>query len=197
VTVTIRALDTNSGDAVDPDLALMRRITARDASAIGELYDRHKRLLYGLILRILGQRGDAEEVLQEVFVAVWNRSAQFDPALGAPLAWLVRVARNRALDRLRANAVRLKAIESAAIEPEPIASPETHAVTSEQQRAVARALATLPDDQRTLIEQAYFLGLTQSELAARHQLPLGTVKTRIRTGMLALKQSLAPLDIAR
>jgi RNA polymerase sigma-70 factor (ECF subfamily) len=197
VTLTFRAPDGASSEAMDPDVALMRRITARDASAVGELYDRHHRLLFGLILRILGQRGDAEEVLQEVFVSVWNRSAQFDPALGAPLAWLVRMARNRALDRLRANAVRVKAVASAATEPEPAASPEARAATSEQQRVVARALASLPDDQRTLIEQAYFLGLTQSELAARHQLPLGTVKTRIRTGMLALRQSLAPLDIAR
>jgi RNA polymerase sigma-70 factor (ECF subfamily) len=124
VTLTFRAPETGSGEAVDPDVLLMRRIAARDASAIGELYDRHKRLLFGLILRILGQRGDAEEVLQEVFVSVWNRGAQFDPALGAPLAWLVRVARNRALDRLRANAVRVKAVESATTEPEPVESPE-------------------------------------------------------------------------
>jgi len=148
-----------------------------------------------LILRVLGQRGDAEEVLQEVFLTVWNRSEQYDTALGTPVAWLVRIARNRAVDRLRANAVRLKAVETARSEPPAIETPEVRAITSEQHRVVTRALAQLPDDQRILIEQAYFLGLTQSELAARHDLPLGTVKTRIRTGMLTLRQLLAPLDI--
>jgi RNA polymerase sigma-70 factor (ECF subfamily) len=115
--------------------------------------------------------------------------------LGAPVAWLVRIARNRALDRLRANVVRLKTAESAAGEPMEAESPERRAALNEQQRAVARALDGLPSEQRELIEQAYFLGLTQSELAERHKLPLGTVKTRIRTGMLALRQHLSPLQM--
>lgn len=169
----------------------MERMVARDAGAVGELYDRHSRLLFGLILRVLGHRSDAEEVLQEVFIAVWNRSATYNVALGSPVAWLVRCARNRAVDRLRANAVRLRTAEAAAAEPVPAATPETDAASSEQRRQVAQALGTLPADQRDLIEQAYFLGLTQSELAARHKLPLGTVKTRIRTGMLTLRQSLS------
>lgn len=173
------------------DSSLMRRLAARDQAAVGELYDRHNRLLFGLILRILGNRGDAEEVLQEVFIAVWNRADTYNAALGAPLAWLVRIARNRAVDRLRANAVRVRTIEAAAPDPEPIDTPELRAVRSEQQGRVVRALDGLPGDQRSLIEQAYFLGLTQTELAERHQLPLGTVKTRIRTGMLALRQCLA------
>jgi RNA polymerase sigma-70 factor (ECF subfamily) len=198
VTLPFRQKSDHSGDTPDHDVRLMRRIAARDASAIGELYDRHSRLLYGLILRILEQRGDAEEVLQDVFMSVWNRSTQYDESLGAPIAWLVRIARNRAVDRLRANAVRVKAVETVANDaPAMPSSPESHAASNEQQRVVARALADLPADQRLLIEQAYFLGLTQSELAARHNLPLGTVKTRIRSGMLTLRQALAPLDIAQ
>ena len=102
----------------------------------------------------------------------------------------MRIARNRAIDRLRANSVRLRAVESAP-EPPPSENPESQASASEQQRAVARALESLPADQRVLIEQAYFLGLTQSELAERFKLPLGTVKTRIRTGMLALRELLS------
>jgi RNA polymerase sigma-70 factor, ECF subfamily len=176
-------------------MVLLERMAARDATAVGELYDRHSRLLYGLILRVLGQRGDAEEVLQEVFLTVWNRSHQYDPALGTPIAWLVRIARNRAVDRLRANSVRAKAVETATSEPPSVETPEARAMTSEQHRVVSRALNQLPQDQRVLIEEAYFLGLTQSELAGRHDLPLGTVKTRIRTGMLTLRQLLAPLDI--
>ena len=176
------------------DITLLDRIVGRDEGAVGELYDRHSRLLFGLILRILHDRSEAEEVLQEVFVLVWTRAETYNVALGSPAAWLVRIARNRAIDRLRANNVRLRAVEAA---PEPVAqdSPESRAAQSEQQRAVAHALETLPPDQRVLIEQAYFLGLTQSELAERFKLPLGTVKTRIRTGMIALRQQLSQVFI--
>ncbi len=174
------------------DIALLDRIVERDESAVGELYDRHSRLLYGLILRILRDRGEAEEVLQEVFVLVWTRAETYNVALGSPAAWLVRIARNRAIDRLRANIVRLRAVESAPT-PVPLNSPEMTAALSEQQRAVARALDELPGDQRVLIEQAYFQGLTQSELAERFKLPLGTVKTRIRNGMIALRQQLSQM----
>jgi RNA polymerase sigma-70 factor (ECF subfamily) len=176
------------------DIALIERIVARDEQAVADLYDRHCRLLFGLILRIIRDRSEAEEILQEVFVQVWTRSETYNVSLGPPAAWLVRIARNRAIDRLRANSVRLRAVESA---PEPPAaeSPEARASLTEQQRAVARALDSLPPDQRLLIEQAYFLGLTQSELAERFKLPLGTVKTRIRTGMLALREQLSQVAI--
>jgi RNA polymerase sigma-70 factor (ECF subfamily) len=176
------------------DIRLIEQIIARDERAVADLYDRHSRLLFGLILRILRDRSEAEEVLQEVFVLVWTRAETYNVALGTPAAWLVRIARNRAIDRLRANNVRLRAVESA---PEPAAAenPESRASLSEQQRTVARALDTLPPEQRELIEQAYFLGLTQSELAERFKLPLGTVKTRIRSGMLALRQQLAEIFI--
>jgi RNA polymerase sigma-70 factor (ECF subfamily) len=175
---------------VREDISLIERIVARDERAVADLYDRHNRLLFGLILRILRDRSEAEEVLQEVFVQIWNKAETYNVALGSPAAWLVRVARNRAIDRLRANTVRLRAVESAP-EPAAVESPETKAAATEQQRAIGRALETLPSEQRVLIEQAYFLGLTQSELAERFKLPLGTVKTRIRTGMMALRQQLA------
>src|SRR5205807_3473696 len=151
---------------VRADIALIERIVAREADAVGELYDRHNRLLFGLILRILRDRSEAEEVLQEVFVLVWTRAETYNVALGSPAAWLVRIARNRAIDRLRANAVRLRAVEATTV-PDPVQTPESSASVSEQQRAVARALETLPAEQRLLIEQAYFLGLTQSELAEK------------------------------
>jgi RNA polymerase sigma-70 factor (ECF subfamily) len=181
-----------STDDTRADIALLDRIVARDERAVADLYDTHSRLLYGLILRIVRDRSEAEEVLQEVFVQVWTRAETYNAGLGSPAAWLVRIARNRAIDRLRANNVRLRAVESAPL-PETAASPETQAAVSEQQRAVARALDALPTDQRMLIEQAYFLGLTQSELADRFSLPLGTVKTRIRAGMIALRQQLSQM----
>jgi RNA polymerase sigma-70 factor (ECF subfamily) len=183
----------NQEDAAG-DIALIERIVARDQQAVGDLYDRHCRLLFGLILRIIRDPGEAEEILQEVFVLVWTRAETYNVSLGPPAAWLVRIARNRAIDRLRANAVRLRAVESAP-EPEPAASPESSASVSERQRAVARALESLPADQRVLIEQAYFFGLTQSELAERFKLPLGTVKTRIRSGMFALRERLSQVFI--
>jgi RNA polymerase sigma-70 factor (ECF subfamily) len=181
-------------DDTRTDISLLDRIVARDEQAVAELYDRHHRLLFGLILRILRDRSDAEEVLQEVFVLVWTRAETYNVALGSPAAWLVRIARNRGIDRLRANNVRVRAVELAP-QPAPADSPETRAALSEQQRAVAGALESLPPDQRLLIEQAYFLGLTQSELAERFKLPLGTVKTRIRTGMMLLREKLSEVFI--
>ena len=171
------------------DIALLARIVARDGTAVGELYDRHSRLLYGLIVKIIKDRGEAEEMLQEVFVQVWTRADTYNVQLGTPIAWLVRIARNRAIDRLRANAVRARTVEATPLPP-PVETPETRAAMSEQERAVARALEALPDDQRQLIEFAYFSGLTQSELATRFGLPLGTVKTRVRTGMMTLRRDL-------
>lgn len=179
----------HNGDA-RTDIGILDRIVARDERAVADLYDRHNRLLYGLILRIVRDRGEAEEVLQEVFVLVWTRAETYNVSLGSPAAWLVRIARNRAIDRLRSNAVRLRAVDAA---PPPVAAdnPESRAAESERERTVNRALDRLPAEQRVLIEQAYFLGLTQSELAERFQLPLGTVKTRIRTGMMALREQLS------
>jgi RNA polymerase sigma-70 factor, ECF subfamily len=178
------------------DVALLSRIVRRDERALSELYDRHHRLLFGLILRILRDRSESEEVLQEAFMQVWTRAETYNVALGSPAGWLVRIARNRAIDRLRANAVRLRAVEDAPPSPAADASsPETRATQSEQQRAVACALDALPPEQRVLIEQAYFLGLTQSELAERFKLPLGTVKTRIRTAMLTLREQLGRMVI--
>jgi RNA polymerase sigma-70 factor (ECF subfamily) len=181
-----------SSDETRTDITLLDRIIARDERAVAELYDAHSRLLYGLVMRILRDRSEAEEVLQEVFVQVWTRAETYNVALGSPAAWLVRIARNRAIDRLRANAVRLRAVELAPV-ADAVETPEARAAVTEQQRAVARALDTLPPDQRVLIEQAYFMGLTQSELAERFKLPLGTVKTRIRTGMIALRRHLSQL----
>jgi RNA polymerase sigma-70 factor (ECF subfamily) len=168
------------------DLALIARIVSRDQSALGELYDRHSRLLFGLILRIVRERGDAEEVLQEVFVQAWSRADSYNAALGSPVGWLIGIARNRAVDRLRSNTVRLRA-EGQAMPAPAVETPEAQTSLNELQREIRGALASLPDDQRELIEQAYFEGLTQSELAKRFRLPLGTVKTRVRSGLQGLR----------
>jgi RNA polymerase sigma-70 factor, ECF subfamily len=174
------------------DLLLIERIATKDAAAIAALYDRHCRLLYSLVFRILRDASEAEEVLQEVFLIAWTRVETYDRDLGSPVAWLVRIARNRAIDRLRSLRARIRALDEApaAASADVVATPETEVLRSEQRRAVGRALEALPPDQRVLIETAYFLGLSQSELATRFELPLGTVKTRIRAGLKLLREAL-------
>jgi len=182
----------------DVDLRLLHRIATRDEAALAELYDRHSRLAYSVIMRILGSPSDAEDVLQETFVRVWLRADTYDAGLGSPAAWLARIARNRAIDRLRARRIR----ENVAVEPavkaraaaagggwEPVTheTPETVLDGFTTAGAVRTALATLTPAQRSLIEAAFFEGYTHSELATRFGVPLGTVKTRIRTGLAAIR----------
>ena len=180
------------------DLSLMQRIAARDAAALAELYDRHSRLLFGLILRIVRDRGEAEDILQEAFIRVWRRAEIYDGRTGGPLPWIVGVARNCAIDRLRARRVRavvdapaidLPGVEAAA-PTTGIQTPEAAVLEAERRQRLTDALGGLPGEQRQLIEAAFFEGYTHSELAQRYGLPLGTVKTRIRAGMLAMRKRL-------
>ena len=181
-------------DQPEIDTALLARVGARDELAIGELYDRHSRLLFSLLMRILRDQGHAEDVLQEVFLGVWTHSHTYNPAVGPPVAWLVGMARNRAIDRLRSAGARLRASQAAPVDCQRPPSPEERASVGEQWRTASRALAALPPEQRVLVEDAYFLGLSHAELSARHGLPLGTVKWRLRTGMQTLRQSLASVQ---
>jgi RNA polymerase sigma-70 factor, ECF subfamily len=181
----------------DLDIALIARVAGRDASALAELYDRHHRLLFSLIVRVLRDRGESEDVLQEAFVRAWDRAGTYDATLGTPLAWLVRIARNRAIDRLRSRQVRANVAESLDAPATPDATsegnPEGVATTAEQRRAIVAALDALPVEQRQLVESAFFEGYSQSELAEKFNLPLGTVKTRVRTAMQRLRAALASL----
>jgi RNA polymerase sigma-70 factor (ECF subfamily) len=190
---------TSMTHASDPsDLGLLQRIAARDTAALAELYDRHSRLVFGLVLRIIGDRGEAEEILQEAFVRVWTRADRYEAQMGGPLPWIVRVARNCAIDRLRARRVRAAvhtpAVDGAAVEAARpatgIQDPEAAVLDAERKQTLTVALAGLPAAQRQLIEAAFFEGYTHSELAQHFRLPLGTVKTRIRAGLLAMRQSL-------
>jgi RNA polymerase sigma-70 factor, ECF subfamily len=179
------------------DIGLLQRIATRDEAALAEFYDRHSRLAYTVIMRILGSSSDADEVLQETFVRVWSRADTYDALLGSPATWLTRIARNRAIDRLRARRVRGDvAIEPAAHaadnaprlgEPVTPDTPETLLESRTTAGAVRTALATLTPAQRALIEAAFFEGYTHTELATRFGVPLGTVKTRIRTGLATMR----------
>jgi RNA polymerase sigma-70 factor (ECF subfamily) len=189
-----------TSDRAQTDLALLVRISRRDPSAVGELYDAHSRLLFSLILRIVRDEGEAEDVLQEVLLRIWEKADTYDPVLGTPTAWLVRIARNRAIDRVRTRLSQPVAVPSEEVPPLVVVdegldlSPERAALQGERHQAIAAALRQIPGEQRVLIEQAFFQGYTQSELAARFNLPLGTVKTRIRTGMLAMRKHLLHLS---
>ena len=179
------------------DRDLLRRIAERDASALADLYDRHAQLLFALIVRILRNRSEAEDALQDVFLRVWQRAETYDPAFGSPVAWLVRIARNRAIDRLR---LRRSHPDQ---EPQPLTSepaepafraPDETAIVGQLRSAIDGALSALSPDDRTLIEAAFFEGYTQSELAAKFGLPLGTVKTRLRRGMQQMREQLQHLE---
>src|ERR1041384_6430463 len=174
------------------DVELLRAIKRGDEGAIAALYDRYRLILFGLILRILHSQPEAEDVLQEVFLQVWRRASDFDEGRGRPFTWLVTLARSRGIDRLRTLASRERVAEAGAREvTEEISDAATDAFKSEQRGLVSNALAKLPDEQKRPIMLAYFDGLTQSEIATNLGAPLGTVKTRMRTGMIRLRELLA------
>jgi RNA polymerase sigma-70 factor (ECF subfamily) len=178
------------------DLDLLTSIQERaDASALGALYDRYGRKVYALAYGILRCKPDAEDVLQEVFERVWKKSHTYQSTLGAVKHWLLRIAHNRSINRLKARTLR----EGPSIDTADLASgglPESVAYAIETDtnfdigEYVQSALAYLPEEQRRLIELAFFKGLSHSEIAEAERLPLGTVKTRIRSGILRLRTEL-------
>jgi RNA polymerase sigma-70 factor (ECF subfamily) len=174
------------------DVELLQAIARRDELALGLLFDRYRLILFGLLVRILNSRAEAEDILQEVFLQVWRRAADFDERRGRPFTWLVTLARSRAIDRLRMLASRERVAVAAARDlSDETSDAAQDAFRSEQREIVAGALAELPDEQRRALMLAYFEGLTQSEIATRLGTPLGTVKTRMRSGMIKLRELLS------
>jgi len=179
----------------DQDAALVRATAGGDERAYASLYDRYSPILFGLLLRILHSRAEAEDVLQEVFLQVWQQARSFDPARGRAFTWLVTLARSRAIDRLRAVDSRERAARRSAEDGRPEAAPESEradaaAERSEQASVVRAALAELPEEQRRTLLLAYLDGMSQSEIASRTGQPLGTVKTRTRAGLKKLSELL-------
>jgi RNA polymerase sigma-70 factor (ECF subfamily) len=173
------------------DTALLHAVARGDERAFATLYDRYASILLGLLLRILHSRAEAEDVLQEVFLQIWQRASDFDQMRGRAFTWLVTLARSRAIDRLRALESRHRtATESARGASDVVHDAAEDAIQSEQHEIVRQALATLPEEQRRTLLLAYFEGLSQSEIAARLNEPLGTVKTRARAGLMKLRELL-------
>jgi RNA polymerase sigma-70 factor (ECF subfamily) len=174
------------------DFQLMDAIAARDAEALSALYDRHAPGVMGVCLRILRDRAEAEEVAGDVFIEIWNRAERFDPTRGHPVAYLLSLARSRAIDRLRSR-VRRERIFSApdAVEARSDADPFQDSSIAQMRGHLEHALADLLPGQRQALELAYFDGMSHTEVAERLGEPLGTVKTRIRQGLLRLRERLA------
>jgi RNA polymerase sigma-70 factor (ECF subfamily) len=184
------------------DEELVARVTERDRTAFAFLYDRYAKPVYALAAHILG-RAEAEEVVQEVFLRLWNRADQFDAKKGPFRAWFMAVARHRVLDEIkRRNRQERLIVAAGEIErllseaSDPAADAEEEAWLHERSRAVVEALKSLPDDQRRVLILAYFGGLSQSSMAERLGWPLGTVKKRIRLGLQKLRLALLQEGLA-
>jgi RNA polymerase sigma-70 factor (ECF subfamily) len=173
------------------DEDVLAAVQARDDAALAELYDRYGRLAFGLAYRILGERGVAEDVVQEAFLAVWRRADSYRTDRGSVRGWLMSIVHNASIDRRRGRFKREQgdvALDELAFKLETDAD-ETFATVAEGIVAeqVRRALTGLPEEQRQAIELAYFGGLTQQEIAVRTGTPLGTVKSRLRLGLHKLR----------
>jgi len=191
--VFLAAFTSTGHPEVSLDATLLSRLLQKDVSAFEQLYDRHSRLVYGLVLRILQQASTSEEVVQDVFLQLWRNADQYDSSRGPFVPWLCTMARNRALDQLRLKSERQRRREDQPDElPSVVVAPDYEMAFDEKRRAerVRALLASLTPQQKKAIELAYFEGLSHSEIAAALKEPLGTVKSWIRNGLLRLKEGL-------
>ena len=164
-----------------------------DGAALRTLYDQHARAVFSLAVRLLHSQQDAEDLVQEVFVQAWRQAIRYDPGRGTVAAWLLMQTRSRAIDQLRSRRARPEGTDAESVlaqQRDPAAGADVEVVRLEQADAVRRALDDLPYPQRAALELAYYQGLTHVVIAAQLEAPLGTVKTRIRQGLLRLRDAL-------
>lgn len=182
---------------LERDGELLRNIAAGDRAAFAEFYDRHATLMFSVAAKILNNSGEAEDVLQETFLQIWEKAGSFDSKLGKASSWVVILVRNKAIDRIRAGQRRSRLAEAAGAEFAVVA--EVHDTANEQIHGhdkatlIRSAIGGLPTDQRQAIELAFFSGLTQNEISEKLREPLGTVKARIRRGLLKMRDQLEGL----
>jgi RNA polymerase sigma-70 factor (ECF subfamily) len=181
------------------DAQILQRVAAGDQSALGELYDRFSRPLFSAALRILNNAAEAEDVLHDVFVTLWDKAADFEASKGHAFSWALTLTRNRAIDRVRSRKRRSEILTQAL--PADLGYDEASDAkldsagnlwVKEKAAAVRTAVATLPADQRQALELAYFSGLTQQQIAEKLSEPLGTIKARIRRALFKLRDVLTP-----
>ena len=174
---------------------MIARVARGDSSALATMYDRFGGAVYALAYRIVGNRADAEDVTQEAFAQAWRQAERYDAARSTAAGWLLMIARSRALDRVRSHA---SAVRSAVVPVDDIDSfgaadqedAEARAIAGQRAARVRAAVADLPEAQRTVLRLAFFHGLTQPEIASELAAPLGTVKTRVRTALMSLRDAL-------
>jgi RNA polymerase sigma-70 factor (ECF subfamily) len=187
----------NEQENRERDVELLRQIAVGDRAAFAEFYDRHSTLMYSVAFKILNDASESEDVLQEAFLQIWEKSKSFDPKLGKAVSWATILVRNKAIDRIRASQRRSRLAEAAGAESA-IANEISQTVNEnlfghENARLIQTAIVDLPAEQRQAIELAYFSGLTQNEISEKLNTPLGTIKARIRRGLLKLRDQLEGL----
>jgi RNA polymerase sigma-70 factor, ECF subfamily len=191
--VLLAVLTPTDSREVSPDEELVRSLLRQDVNAFEQLYDRHSRAVYSLVLRILQHASTAEEVVQDIFLQLWRNASRYDAARGPFLPWLLTLARNRSLDRLRLRSERQRRREEQSDELPPVSSAPDYEKSLDEKRQAERVrslMASLNPKQRRAIELAYFEDLSHSEIAEALKEPLGTVKSWIRNGLLRLKEGL-------
>jgi RNA polymerase sigma-70 factor (ECF subfamily) len=175
-------------------LDVIRRVASADQGALGELYDATSPTVFGLVRRIVGDYSAAEEVTIDVYTQVWRLASAYSEERGSPVTWLLMIARSRAIDHLRSRARRLKEqerpIEVAFDHSQPGPDPETAAISGKRRQIVRDTLANLEPEQVAMLQLAFFEGLSHDEIASKTGIPLGTVKTRIRAGMMRMRELL-------
>lgn len=174
------------------NVELIRRVAKGDDAAFASLYDRLSPVLYGMALRIMNDAGEAEDVLQDGFLYIWRQASAFDPGRGSAFAWAVMIVRNKAIDKLRVRQRGERLHERVTSFPELFSDRDEQSalepVLRERQSEVRSALSEVSPEQRQALELSYFSGLTHEQIAARLGAPLGTVKARIRRGLLRLRE---------
>ena len=187
-----------AGQGLDDDYVLMEGIARRDPTALSRLYDRHSTVVHSLCLRILRDPGMAEDALIDVFHELWQRADRYNPGRGTPIAYMLTIARSRALDRARMKGARptapLEGQEEAQGQAHPAPGPLQSAMDDERRSLIVHALEKIDPKYREVMECSFFEGLSHSEIALKLQKPVGTVKTYLRRGLIQLRDLLRTTD---